>query len=98
MGNAPIVNVEGKSWPTATQLKRVALLGKDRAWLKELSAQIAGYRGVNGSLNGLWTCRRGSQVFVFNSTAKPVATTVEAQSAEMAPYAIWWNEPAKQGN
>jgi len=98
VGDCPVVNVEGKPWPGAAQLKRVAPLGKHSAWLKDLSNQISGYKGVDGKLDGLWTCRRGSQVFVFNSTAKPVGTKIDGQPVEIAPYSIWCNQPARAAN
>ena len=71
VGETPIRNVEGQPWPGAAKLTRVAPLDKNRAWLKELSRQLAGYKGADGQLDGLWTCRRLGQVFVFNSTDKP---------------------------
>ena len=98
VGDGPIQNVEGKPWPAAAQVQRVAPLGKNRAWLKELAPQIAGRKGVDGQLDGLWTCRRGSQVFLFNSTAKPAETKIDGQSVTIAPYAIWSNQGAGSGN
>src|SRR5438093_4464370 len=71
-GAAPIRNVQGKIWPAASRLVRVAPPGKNLDWLKELSVRIAGLKGVDGRLDGLWTCRRGRQVFIFNSTEKPI--------------------------
>ena len=81
-----------RGW-TATRLQRVPALAKDRRWLKTLSAQLAGYKGVDGKLDGLWTCRRGPQVFIFNATTKPVQTTVAGSVAEIPPSTIWCNQP-----
>ena len=67
-------------------------------WLTELSLLLAGYKGVDGQLEGVWTCRRGSQVFAFNSTAKPVETKIDGQSVELAPYTIWCNQPVAPKN
>ena len=97
VGDSPIVNVEGKPWRGATRLQRVAAQGKDRRWLKELSAQLTGYKGVDGKLDGLWTCRRGAQTFVFNSGTKPVQTIVDGSVAEISPSTIWCNQPATPG-
>jgi len=94
-GHDPVMNVEGTPWPGAEQLKRVAPLAKDRAWLRELSAQLAGRKGVDGQLDGLWVCRRGSQVFAFNSGAKSVETTLDGKTFAIAPYTIWSNHPLK---
>jgi hypothetical protein len=94
VGDGPIQNVEGKPWPGAGNAQRIAPLGKDRTWLKELSARISGYKGVDGQLDGLWTCRRGKEVFLFNSTANPVETKVDGQSVGIAPYTIWSNQAA----
>jgi hypothetical protein len=89
VGDSPIRNVEGRGWPAAAHLARVPALGKDRAWLKALSQQLAGCKGVEDQLDGLWTCRRGEQVIVFNSTDKPVARKLPGESATIAPYTIW---------
>ncbi|HWX19132.1 MAG TPA: family 14 glycosylhydrolase [Candidatus Binatia bacterium] len=93
VGDAPIRNVEGLLWSSADQLVRVAPLAKRQEWLKDLSMQLAGGKGVDGRLDGLWTCRRGKQVFVFNSADKPAETQLEGQSVKVAPYAIWINQP-----
>ena len=69
----------------------MAPLASSRQWLNELSRQLAGYRGVDGQLDGIWTCRRGNQVFLFNSTAKPVETKIDGQVVQLAPHAIWVN-------
>ncbi|HWF17826.1 MAG TPA: family 14 glycosylhydrolase [Verrucomicrobiae bacterium] len=94
IGDTPIKNVEGKPWSASSKVTRVSAVAKDKKWLKELSAQLAGLPGVDGRLDGLWTCRRGAQLFLFNSTAKPVETEVNGESVMVAPYTIWMNEAA----
>jgi hypothetical protein len=91
VGGDPIKNVDGQSWLGARRLSHVAPLTSGRQWLKELSLQLAGYRGVDGQLDGVWTCRRGNQVFLFNSTAKPAETKINGQVIQLAPHAIWFN-------
>ena len=98
VGNAPIKNVDGQSWAGASRLARVAPVGNEREWLKELAIQLAGYRGVDGQLDGIWTCRRHDQVFVFNSTAKPAETRIDGQVVKLAPYAIWCSQPVAPKN
>jgi len=98
VGDAPIKNVEDQSWSGASRLVRVAPLRNDRQWLKELSRQLAGYRGVDGQLDGVWTCRRHNQVFVFNSTDKPAETKIDGQVIKLTPYAIWFNQPVAPEN
>ena len=92
VGDSPVHDVEGKPWPRASKLTHVAPLAKNRAWLKELSTRLAGYKGADGRIDGLWTCRRGSQVFVFNSTSRPAEMPVSGQTIKLAPYTIWCNE------
>jgi hypothetical protein len=94
IGDTPIKNVEGKPWSASSKVTRVSAVAKDKKWLKELSAQLAGLPGVDGRLDGLWTCRRGAQLFLFNSTAKPVEMEVNGESVMVAPYTIWMNEAA----
>jgi hypothetical protein len=94
VGDAPVRNVEGRPWPGGGRLTRVPAVGKDRAWLKALAQELAGCQGVDGQLDGLWTCRRSGQVLVFNSTAKPVQQALEGAKVTIGPYTIWSNAPA----
>ncbi len=91
VGNAPINNAEGQPWPGTTQITRVAPLGTKGKWLQELTPQLAGLKGVDGQIDGLWTSRRKTQVFVFNSTAKMVETQIDSQTIQVAPATIWIN-------
>jgi hypothetical protein len=92
VGDARIKNVDGQLWSGASRITRVAPLKSGQVWLKELSLQLAGYKGVDGQLDGVWTCRRHNQVFAFNSTAKPVNTEIDGHMVKLAPYAIWFNQ------
>jgi len=98
VGNAQIANVEGKPWADSRKLTHVAALDKNRVWLKELAGQIAGLKGVDGQLDKLWTCRRGGQVFVFNSSDQPVETRIDGEGIRVLPYTIWFNRAAMQNN
>ena len=98
IGDTPIKNVDGQPWSGASRLVRVAPLSSGRDWLNELSLQLAGYKGVDGQLDGVWTCRRHNQVFAFNSTAKPVETKIDGQVVKLAPYAIWFNQAGAPKN
>ena len=91
VGDAPIKNVEDQPWSGTSHIIHVAPLGTKGRWLKELSVPLAGLKGVDGQIDGLWTCRRQNQIFVFNSTAKPVETQIEGQTVQVAPYTIWFN-------
>lgn len=92
-GDAPIKDVEGKLWPGNTRVTHIAALGaKKPSWRKELALQIAGGKGVDGHVDGLWTCRRGGQVFVFNTTAKAVETEIGGAPVKLEPYTIWSND------
>jgi hypothetical protein len=94
-GDAPLKNVEGKVWSGNSKLIHIAAFGaKDRSWRKELAPLIAGGKGVDGKVDGIWTTRRGSQVFVFNSTAKEIETNVDGEPVKLAPYTIWFNRAA----
>ena len=95
VGDSPIRNVEGKLWPRASKLTHVAPLAKDSTWLKDLASQLAGYKGVDGQIDGLWTCRRGDQVFVFNSTSRPAEARINAEAVPLAAHTIWWNEASE---
>lgn len=90
-GDAPIKNVEGKLWSGSGRVTHIAAIGeKGRSWRKELTPLIAGEKGVDGVADGIWTCRRGEQVFAFNSTSKEVETGVGGERVKIAPYTIWF--------
>jgi hypothetical protein len=91
IGEGAIRNVEGRPWRGAARCSRVAPVAQDQQWLKQLAAQLTGCKGVDGQLDGLWTCRRSNQVFVFNSTDKPVETRIDGQAARIDPHSIWVN-------
>jgi hypothetical protein len=104
-GDIPIKNVEGQAWPNLPQIRHVHSLSSSHRerdevrgsssapdWLTELSSQLSGCKGVDGQLDGLWTCRRGQQVFVFNSTDKTIETNLDGQTIKLAPYTIWFNQ------
>jgi hypothetical protein len=93
VGDTITQDVEAKRWAPA-HLIYVGPLSKSREWLKELASALAGLKGVDGQLDGLWTCRRGAQVFIFNSTDKPKEVNVDKQVALIAPYTIWFNGAA----
>ena len=95
VGDNTISNVEGKAWPGSAAMKRIAALSKEKSWLKDLSTNIAGYKGVDGDIDGLWNCRRGNQIFVFNSTGKPVDKEIEGKSVTVEPCTIWFNEATR---
>ena len=59
----------------------------------ELAARIAGCKGVDGQWDGLWTCRRGTEVLVYNSTGKTVETEIDGKTVSLAPNSIWFNHP-----
>jgi Glycosyl hydrolase family 14 len=92
IGDAAFKNVEGEAWGGSAKLKHVAAVAKDKGWLRELGTELAGCKGVDGQLDGLWMCRRGNEAFVFNSTDKPVETKIDNSVVQVAPYAIWWNQ------
>ena len=90
VGSSEIKNVEGKQWvPKRGTVIHTVALDKDRAWLKQLSAHFAGLKGVDGKLDGLWTCSRGNELFVYNSGNKPVAAQLDNQTAMIQPQSIW---------
>ena len=96
IGDAPIQNVGGNPWSGAAEIEHVAALFSDPAqqqtWLNDLSPLVAGLTGVDGKLDGLWTCRRGSQLFVFNTRDKPVQSEIAGKSITVAPFTIWSNQ------
>ncbi len=98
VGNAPIRNVEGTDCASAASIEHVSPLEKNRDWLKDLAPRLAGYKGVDGQLDGVWTARRGSQVLLFNSKDKPAEVAVDGKSVTVAPYTIWSSQSDSHQN
>ena len=94
IGIASAENVEGRPWRGLSHCIQVPPVTKDRHWLRALARQLAGYKGVDGRLDSLWTCLRSNQVFIFNSTDRPVDTDRDGQPVKIAPYSIWPNQTA----
>jgi hypothetical protein len=92
IGGGQINDVEGHPWSGAASTTAIPTAKTDKPWLTQLAEKLAGARGVDGKLDGLWTCRRGGGVFIYNATGKPVETVLEGKQVTVAPYAIW--EPA----
>ena len=90
-GDATPRNVEGAEWHAGAGVRRLPALADDRAWLTALQAELSGQTGVDSHLDGLWTCRRGDQTFIYNSTDKPASTTVDGQNVNVEPHSIWRN-------
>jgi hypothetical protein len=90
IGAGKIEDVEGIPWSGATSTISIPSTKADKPWLPQLAEHLAGAKGVDGKLDGLWTCRRAGKVIVYNSTAKPAETMVEGKPATIAPYSIWW--------
>jgi hypothetical protein len=91
-GSEPMNNVEGMIWtaPSAEHIASVKV--PHRQWLTDLVPLLTGIRGVDGKLDGIWTMRRGKQLVLLNSTAKPVRTTVDGQTIEIPRDEIWENK------
>lgn len=90
IGPVGMKNVEGLAWhPKGGKIFETAPLNKDRAWLKQLREQLVGLKGVDGKLDGLWTCRRGKEVFIYNSNNKTAETDCDGLVATIQPHTIW---------
>jgi hypothetical protein len=89
VGKIETVDVEGRPWNPPSPVITVAPTGKNSPWREELAPIVAGMKGVDGRLDGLWTCRRGPQVFIYNTTTNAVPTTVDGHAIEVAAKSIW---------
>ncbi len=87
--DTPIRNVEGQDWPEAKSLTRIAPMSRDLSWLKEIAPHLAGLKGVDGKSDGLWTCRRGEEVFVFNYTKKPIENSIDGVVMHVPARSLW---------
>ncbi|HZM05984.1 MAG TPA: beta-galactosidase [Candidatus Saccharimonadales bacterium] len=91
IGRRALEDVQGHPWSGALPITEVPARAPDKQWLLRLAEQLAGEQGCDGVLDGLWTCRRGKQVFVYNSQKHPVAAKIDGQAIEVAAHSIWFN-------
>ncbi|PWU18507.1 MAG: hypothetical protein C5B50_08970 [Verrucomicrobia bacterium] len=89
VGAKEIKDVEGKAWSKAGSLPHVSQVTNGREWLEELSVALAGCKGVEGQLDGLWTTRRGQQLILLNTTDKPIQRRIDSRSVIVPAGGIW---------
>jgi hypothetical protein len=90
-GRASVQNVEGKTWAGASKASRIAPLSEKQQWPKDIAIELVGYKGFEGTLDGLWTSRRGNEVFVFNSNDAAKETTIDGAATVIGPHTIYTN-------
>jgi hypothetical protein len=87
-GDRPVTNIAGEARLSDAATVRVANL-------EELAKRLVGLKGYDGKLDGLMTCRRGEQVFIFNSNDKATPVTIDLAGASadilVDPHTIWSN-------
>lgn len=87
-GENPLKNIAGEPRLTSGKIVRVAKV-------EDLVTTLAGKKGLDGQLDGLMTCRRGEQVFIFNANDKPAAVSIDLAGATadivVEPHTIWSN-------
>jgi hypothetical protein len=88
VGDVVIRNVDGAEWKPATPVLRVAAVAKEGEWLKQLAPQLAGVRGCDGVTDGLWACRRGREVLLYNGSAAAIKRTSAGQEITVEPNSI----------
>lgn len=92
LGQVPIQDVEGRPWPTAAKLRHLAPIPSKAQWITDLTPILSNYKGCDGKVDGLWTCRRGNQVMIFNTTKESVSTTIDGKDVRVASHTIWTNK------
>jgi hypothetical protein len=98
VGKLGTQDVEGRPWIAPKPVTELSARGQGGSWRLELAQILAGLKGVDGQIDGLWTCRRDRQAFIYNSTGKPARTTVDGQSVEVAAHSIWIKPTEKAKN
>jgi hypothetical protein len=95
VGSTSIKDVAGKKWDGSAKIERIDPPNGAKKWLPALAKSLMGLKGVDGKLDGVWTTRRGKQVFAFNSGSKPATAEIDGQSVPIAPYSIY-EKPAHE--
>jgi hypothetical protein len=91
VGSTPIQDVAGKKWSGSAKIERIDPPNGAKKWLPALAKSLMGLKGVDGKLDGIWTCHRGQQVFAYNSTGKPATAEIDGKLVQIAPNSIYDN-------
>jgi hypothetical protein len=91
VGDGPVRDVDGADWKPGAPPVHVAAVAEDGQWLKQLSVHLGGLRGVDATLDGVWTCRRGRQTILYNSTKSAVQVDVNGKAVDVPAGEIWNN-------
>jgi hypothetical protein len=91
VGNTPIKDVAGNKWVGSAGIERIDPPNGARKWRLALAASLKGLKGVDGRLDGVWTSRRGKQVFAYNSSDKPATAEIDGKPVQIAPNSIYDN-------
>ncbi len=89
-GSDPPCNLDGTQWKpifTRSAGKLIYAGGKLTDQLKKLAATIKPL-GWDGAADGVWTTRRGLQVFRYNNTDK----AVKVDGVDVPAHEIWSND------
>src|SRR5205085_11032351 len=89
VGSTPIKDVAGVKWAGSSKVERVDPRDGAKRWLPELTKSLKGLKGVDGKLDGVWTSRRGKQVFAYNSGDKPASAEIDGKMVQVAPKSIY---------
>jgi hypothetical protein len=89
LGRLPFRNVEGVESPIGKSATLVSGMRPDGQWLRELATELTSLTGVDGKLDGVWTCRRGPQLFCFNSTEKNALVQIDGSDVSVPSKSIW---------
>ncbi len=91
VGSTVIKDVAGKSWGGDSKIERIDPPNGAKQWLPALAASLRGLKGVDGKLEGVWTSRRGQQVFAYNSGDKAATADIDGKPVQIAPNSIYVN-------
>jgi hypothetical protein len=57
--------------------------------LTEIGEKTTRLKGVDGHVDGVWTTRRGREVFALSIGGKPATPTIDGNAVEIAPSTIY---------
>jgi hypothetical protein len=89
VGSTSIQDLAGNNWADSAKVERIDPPNGARKWRPALAASLQGLKGVDGKLDGVWTCRRGKQVFAYNSLDKPATAEIDGKPVQIAPNSIY---------
>jgi len=92
--SAKVSNVDGQPWDLLGARNPRAIVAKRGGLTKEVETRFKDLKGVFTAGPGVWTTQRGGQIFMLNTTDKPVEVVLPSTPGKVTiePHTIYGNK------